>query len=100
MMMMMNIGLFFAWTKELRHQSLNVVFPVNFYFGWGSNFVGFESQKQSVKLLQNMVYNTSQHSPTCIGYYFIQRSLESGYTMHYMYNDHLFTYLYQQYRTN
>jgi hypothetical protein len=30
----------------------------------GSNFVGSESgQKQSVKLLQNMVYNTTQHPP-------------------------------------
>jgi hypothetical protein len=34
--------------------------------GWCSNFVGSESgQKQSVKLLQNMVYKTTQHpSPT------------------------------------
>jgi hypothetical protein len=31
--------------------------------GWCSNFVGSESgQKQSVKLLQNMVYSTIQHS--------------------------------------
>jgi hypothetical protein len=31
---------------------------------WCSNFVGSESgQKQSVKLLQNMVYNTTQHPP-------------------------------------
>jgi hypothetical protein len=33
-----------------------------FCLGWCSNFVGSESgQKQSVKLLQNMVYNTTQH---------------------------------------
>jgi hypothetical protein len=33
-------------------------------FGWCSNFVGSEfGQKQSVKLLQNMVYNTPQHPP-------------------------------------
>jgi hypothetical protein len=32
--------------------------------GWCSNFVGSESgQKQSVKLLQNMVYNTTQQPP-------------------------------------
>jgi hypothetical protein len=36
-----------------------------FCLGWCSNFVGSESgQKQSVKLLQNMVYNTTQHPPT------------------------------------
>ncbi len=30
--------------------------------GWWSNLVGTESgQKQSVKILQNMVYNTTQH---------------------------------------
>ncbi len=54
------------WTKELyRQQPLNVVFTGHFCLGWWSNFVGFESgQKQSVKLLQNMVYNTIQHSPT------------------------------------
>jgi hypothetical protein len=35
-----------------------------FCSGWCSNFVGSESgQKQSVKLLKNMVYNTTQHSP-------------------------------------
>jgi hypothetical protein len=33
-----------------------------FCLGWCSNFIGSESyQKQSVKLLQNMVYNTTQH---------------------------------------
>jgi hypothetical protein len=36
-----------------------------FCLGWRSNFVGSGSgQKQSVKLLQNMVYNTTQHPPT------------------------------------
>ncbi len=35
-----------------------------FCLGWCSNFVGSESgQKESVKLLQNMVYNTAQHPP-------------------------------------
>jgi hypothetical protein len=35
-----------------------------FCLGWCSNFVDSESgQKQSVKLLQNMVYNTTQHPP-------------------------------------
>ncbi len=49
----------YAWTKELRHQSLNVVFIGHFCLGWWSNFVGFKSgQKQSLKLLQNMVHST------------------------------------------
>jgi hypothetical protein len=35
-----------------------------FCLGWCGNFVGSKSgQKQSVKLLQNMVYNTTQHPP-------------------------------------
>jgi hypothetical protein len=35
-----------------------------FCLGWCSNFVGSEyGQKQSVKLLQNMVYNTTKHPP-------------------------------------
>jgi hypothetical protein len=34
------------------------------FWGWWSNFVGSESvKKQSEKLLQNMVYNTTQHPP-------------------------------------
>jgi hypothetical protein len=55
-----------AWMKELlRHQSLNVVFTGHCCLGWCSNFVDSESgQKQSVKLLQNMVYNTTQHPCT------------------------------------
>jgi hypothetical protein len=33
-----------------------------YFLGWFSNFVGSESgQKQSVKLLQDMVYDTTQH---------------------------------------
>jgi hypothetical protein len=38
----------------------------SFFFGvvYSSNFVGSESgRKQSVKLLQNMVYNTTQYPP-------------------------------------
>ncbi len=36
----------------------------SFCFGWGSNFVSSESgEKQCVKLLQNMAYNTTQHAP-------------------------------------
>ena len=35
-----------------------------FCLGWCSNFVVYEfGQKQSVKLLQNMVYTTIQHPP-------------------------------------
>ncbi len=46
-----------------RNQSLNVVITGHFCLGWCSNFVGSESgQKQSVKLLQNTVYNTT-HRP-------------------------------------
>ncbi len=38
--------------------------PPRFLFGWFSNFVVTESgQIQSVKLLQNMVSNRTQHSP-------------------------------------
>jgi hypothetical protein len=34
-------------------------------FGWGCNFVASESdQKESVKLLQNMVYKSTQHPPS------------------------------------
>jgi hypothetical protein len=41
---------------------LNVVFSGHFCLGWCSSLVGSESgQKQSVKLLQNMVCNTTQH---------------------------------------
>jgi hypothetical protein len=35
---------------------------LGFCLGWCSNFVGSEfGQNQSTKLLQNMVYNTTQH---------------------------------------
>ncbi len=38
---------------------------LGFCLEWFSNFVGSESgQKQSVKLLQNMVSNTTQHLPS------------------------------------
>ncbi len=38
---------------------------LGFCLGWKSKFVGSESdQKQSGKLLQNMVSNTTQHPPT------------------------------------
>jgi hypothetical protein len=48
----------------LKTQSLNVVFTGNFCLGWCGNFVGSESgQKQSVKLLRNMVDNTTQYPP-------------------------------------
>ncbi len=53
-----------AWTKQL-YKDTNPLMSsllVIFVWGGGSNFVGSESgQKQSVKLLQNMVYSTIQH---------------------------------------
>jgi hypothetical protein len=43
-------------------QSLNVVFTGVFDWGCCSNYVGSGSgQRRSVKFLQNMVYNTTQH---------------------------------------
>jgi hypothetical protein len=40
------------------------VFTGLFCLGWGNNFLGSESgQNQSVKLPQNIVYNTTQHPP-------------------------------------
>ncbi len=48
----------------LKTPTLNVVFTGRFYLEWLINFVGYEfGQKQSVKRLQNMVYNTTQHPP-------------------------------------
>jgi hypothetical protein len=45
-----------AWTKEL--------IPLVILYEVVKQFVGSESgQKQSVKLLQNMAYNTTQHAP-------------------------------------
>jgi hypothetical protein len=38
-------------------------FLLSFCLGWSSNFVG-SGQKQSVKFLQNMVTNTTQHPPS------------------------------------
>jgi hypothetical protein len=55
-----------------------------FCLGWCSNFVGSESgQKQSVKLLQNMVYNTTQASPpqphTVCKYYRVHRVVTTAF---------------------
>ncbi len=52
-------------------------------FGVVINFVGSESgQKQSVKLLQNMVYNTTQHPPStathCLYVYTVHLVWEGG----------------------
>ncbi len=53
----------------LKTKSLNVVFTGHFILGCCSNFVGSESgQKRSVKLLQNMVYNTTLVAPTLFNY--------------------------------
>jgi hypothetical protein len=58
----MTCTVYFTLLHRRRHPSLNVVFTGQFYLGWWINFVGSESsQKQSVKLLQNMVYNTTKH---------------------------------------
>ncbi len=48
--------------KKLGGKCLSVLGPTRgFCLGWCSNFVGSESsQKKSVKLLQNMVSNTTQ----------------------------------------
>ncbi len=62
-----------VYLSELRPLPL-----IGFCLGWCSNFLGSESgQKQSVKLLQNMVSNTAQHPLTpsqphtvCIYLYF------------------------------
>ncbi len=53
-----------AWTKELKDTNHLMSSLLVICLGWCSNFVGSESgQKQSVKLLQNMVYSTIQHPP-------------------------------------
>ncbi len=50
--------------RTLKTPIPNVVFSVHFCLGLCRNFVGCESgQKQSVQLLQNMVYTTTQHPP-------------------------------------
>jgi hypothetical protein len=52
------------WTKELKDTYPLMSSLLVICLGWCSNFVGSESgQKQSVKLLQNMVYSTIQHPP-------------------------------------
>ncbi len=52
-------------TNISRLGTFNVVFTGHFCLGWWSNYVGSESgQKQSLKLLQNMVYSTIQHPPS------------------------------------
>jgi hypothetical protein len=46
-----------TWTKELKDSNPLMSSLLVICLGWCSNFVGSESgQKQSVKLLQNMVY--------------------------------------------
>ena len=58
-------GEFYAWTKELKDTNPLMSSLLVICLGWCSNFVGSESgQKQSVKLLQNMVYSTIQHPPS------------------------------------
>ncbi len=54
------------YPKKLRQVFLCLRPPsIDFCLGRSINFVGSESgQKQSVKLLQNMVSNTTQHHPT------------------------------------
>ncbi len=52
------------WTKELKDTNPLMSSLLVICLGWCNNFVGSESgQKQSVKLLQNMVYTTIQHPP-------------------------------------
>jgi hypothetical protein len=54
----------FPWTKELKDTNPLMSSLLVICLGWCDNFVGSESgQKQSVKLLQNMVYITIQHPP-------------------------------------
>ncbi len=53
-----------TWTKELKDTNPLMSSSLVICLGWCSNFVGSESdQKQSVKLLQGMVYSTIQHPP-------------------------------------
>ncbi len=60
--------LFALWTHRLRNYKDTNPYTSSllvFRLGWCRNFVGSETgQKQSVKLLQNMVYNPTQHPPT------------------------------------
>jgi hypothetical protein len=65
-----------AWTKELKDTNPLMSSLLVICLGWCSNFVGSESgQKQSVKLLQNMVYSSIQHPPP-------QSHTLSVYTVH------------------
>ncbi len=53
--------------RTLRHVSICLRSPplLGFCLGWCGNFIGSESgQKQSFKLLQNMVSNTTHHPPS------------------------------------
>ncbi len=58
-----------GWGEAMDEGTIKIPIPkcrLYWYFclAWCSNFVGSESgQEQSVKLLQNMVYNTNQHPP-------------------------------------
>jgi hypothetical protein len=64
------------WTKELKDTNPLMSSLLVICFGCCSNFVGSEyGQKQSVKLLQNMVYSTIQHPPP-------QSHTLSVYTIH------------------
>ncbi len=72
----------------------------SFLFGVGKQFCRFLISETECKTPAEygLKHNSTLPPPPCIGYYFIQGSLESGYTVHYMYNDHLFTNLCHQYR--
>ncbi len=66
-----------SWTKELKDTNPLMSSLLVILFGWCSNFVGSESgQKQSLKLLQNVVYSTIQHPP-------LQSHTLSVYTVQY-----------------
>jgi len=55
----------YTWTKELKDTNPLMSSLLVICLGCCSNFVGSESsQKQSVILLQNMVYRTIQHPPS------------------------------------
>ncbi len=64
-----NLGTFdrsYHGRRNIRHQSLNVVFTGHFCLGWCSNFVSSESiQKKNVKFLQicSTTQLNSQHPP-------------------------------------
>jgi hypothetical protein len=64
--------------------------------GTGSLFRSYYREAQLILVFFLGPFDIDIHTVFVI--IFIQRSLESGYTMHYMYNDHLFTNLCHQYR--